>query len=617
MVSDRMTYKRTRRPQAEPQHLPDKRSQRFRQLILDYLGQVKSALLLALLCMVGVTVTELLSPWPLKIIVDNILLGLPLPAPLAFLNGLFQSNQFASLLLVVSVIVLLSLLEGSLSYLQTVLTSRAGNRLVYILRCELFSHIQRLPLSFHNQARRGEVLTKISSDTTVLKEVFGDDTLSVVTHALTIVGMFVVMFLLDWQLSLVVLATFPVLLLVFVRLRRDMKQSARQQRKKEGKIASQLSEVLSAVPVVQAFAREGYEERRFEEENAQNLENSVRMARMDAAASRATELISAIGRAMVIFLAAWKAFQGEMSPGDVLIFATYMKQLFKPVRKIVTLSAKLAKASVSTQRIGELLDITPDIADYPWAIPATNLRWGISFQDVSFRYTGGEAALHDVSFVIRPGQRVALVGASGAGKTTIINLLLRLYEPQQGVILIDGVPLAYYQRASLRREIGLVLQNSILFGATVAENISYGKPEATRQEIETAARQAYAHDFIMRLPEGYDTVIGEMGSTLSGGQRQRIAIARALIKQPSMLILDEPTSSLDVESQQVVRETINRLQQGKTTIVIAHDLESIRDFDLILVMKDGRLIDCGTHQQLMAQRGYYSELVQRQALSTQ
>jgi ABC-type multidrug transport system fused ATPase/permease subunit len=293
-----------------------------------------------------------------------------------------------------------------------------------------------------------------------------------------------------------------------------------------------------------------------------------------------------------------------------------MKHLFKPVRKIVTLSAKLAKASVSTQRIGELLDITPEIDDKPWAIPATNLRWGISFQDVSFRYTDGEAALHDVSFVIRPGQRVALVGASGAGKTTIINLILRLYEPQQGVILIDHVPLAEYQRASLRREIGLVLQDSILFGATVAENISYGKPEATRQEIETAARQASAHDFIMRLPEGYDTIIGEMGSTLSGGQRQRIAIARALIKQPGMLILDEPTSSLDAESEHLIRETINRLQRGKTTIVIAHDLVSIRDFDLILVMKDGRLIDCGTHQQLMAQTGYYAALVQRQTIGT-
>jgi ATP-binding cassette subfamily B protein/subfamily B ATP-binding cassette protein MsbA len=601
--------------QSAPGDEPPEHSQhpnRFRQIVLSYLGQVKWSAGLALLSMLGLTVMELLSPWPLKVIVDNILLGHPFPPALAFLGSLLHGNKMAVLVALAGSIALIAILEGGFSYLQTYLTARIGYGLVYRLRCELFTHIQQLPLAFHHQARRGEVLTKVSGDTTVLRDVFAESTLDIVTHVLAVTGMFVIMFVLNWQLSLIVAATFPLLLTVFVHFQRRIKASARRQRKQEGKVVSQLSEVLTAIPVVQAFGREGYEAQRFETESARNLSEGIHFARTDAAASRSVDIISAVGHAIVIFFGAWQALQGRLSPGDVLIFATYVGKMYKPIKKLVRLSTKLVKAAVSAQRIAEILNIAPDIQDAPNAIVACNLRWEITFKAVSFRYAGDQNALDDVSFTITAGQRVALVGASGAGKSTIVNLILRLYDPRAGAILVDGVDLRAYQRVSLRRQIGLVLQDSILFGATVAENIAYGKPEATPAEIEAAARQAHAHDFIMALPDGYDTVIGEMGSTLSGGQRQRIAIARALVKQPSVLILDEPTSALDAESEMLVKDTINRLGQGKTTLVIAHNLATIRDFDQILVLRDGRLVEQGTHAELMGRQGYYHELFRLQ-----
>lgn len=593
----------------------NKRSQRSRQIILNYLYQVKWALGLAALSMLGFTATELLAPWPLKIIFDYILLDKSLPPALVILGWLFQAGKILPLLTFASAIALIAVLSSAFAYLQIYLTSRIGYELVYTLRRELFVHLQRLSLSFHNRARRGEILTKVASDTNTLREVFAESPLELITNFLTIIGMFIVMFVLNWQLSLVVLVTFPALFLVLLQLKRKLKISVRQQRKQEGKIVSQISETLGAIPLVQAFGREAYEAKRFDTESAQNLAEGIRIARLDAAVTRTVTIISAAGLSAVVLFGAWQALKGQMSPGDVLVFATYVKSLYKPIGKVAKLLTQVSKATVSAQRIAEILDIQPEIRDKPNAIKAANLRGEITFQNVSFHYDEhGQETLKNVSFTISPGQRVALVGASGAGKSTIASLILRLYDPQAGSILIDGIDIKDYQRQSLRHQIGLVLQDATLFGATIRENISYGKPSATQAEIERAAQQAYAHDFIMALPEGYDSVIGENGCTLSGGQRQRLCLARALVKQPPILILDEPTSSLDAESEALVQDTINCLQQGKTILVIAHHLTAIKDFDQILVLKEGEIVERGTHADLMARRGYYYELFQLQNL---
>ena len=589
--------------------VPERRSRRFRQIVLNHLQAERWTLLLAVASTLGTTAMDLLGPWPLKIIVDYILLDRPLPASLSALAGIFSQQKVWALLLTAGFMALIAILGGVFSYAQVYLTSRTGYQLVYRLRTELFAHLQQLSLSFHHRARRGELLTRVASDTSTLKEAFSTTILDFTSEMLTFTGMFIVMFVLNWRLSLIVILSFPILFVIFLHLQRKLKDSVRRQRKKEGRVTSQLSEVLTAMLLVQAFGRENYETRRFRQESAENLEEGIRLARLDAAVTRSVAIVGSVGLTAVVILGALEALQGNLSPGDVLIFASYVKSIYKPIGKVARLFTKLNKASVSARRVAEILDLDPEIQDKPDAIVASGLRGEIIFDRVSFAYEEGGYALRDISFRLAPGGRLALVGASGAGKSTIASLILRLYDPQQGKILIDGIDIREYQRQSLRQQIGLVLQDSILFGATVRENISYGHPGTSMAQIIAAARQAQAHDFIMALPQGYDTAIGEMGSTLSGGQRQRIAIARALVKTPPILILDEPTSALDASSKAMVEETLEKVHAGKSILMIAHSLESIKTFDHILVLQDGQIVEQGTHDELMALRGLYLNTV--------
>lgn len=591
-----------------------KESSKLKQIVLNHLGQAKGSLFLAAVGMVCYTLTELLAPWPLKIIFDHILLSKPLPSSLSFLSGILQGGAVFSVVILSLPIFLIAISKGGFSYLQIYMTSRIGYQMVDTLRRELFVHLQRLSLSFHNRARSGELLTKVTSDTGTLKDVFAESVLTFTSHLLTIIGMFVIMFAMSWKLSLVVLATLPILSYALFYLYRKVKASAVKQRRKEGKVASRISEILISVSLIQAFGREEYEKERFETESAQTLEESIQTARMEAAATRAVEIISAVGVWAVVLFGSLQALKGQMTPGDVLVFISYLHNMYKPIRNLTRLSTKFTKAMISAERIAEILEIEPEIQDLPDAIEASGLKGEIVFQNVSFDYGEGKDVLKDVSFSIAPGERVALVGASGAGKSTIVNLILRLYDSLGGAILIDGVDIKRYRRESLRREIGIVLQDSILFGATIGENISYGKPEAAQEEIEAAARQAHAHDFIARLPDGYDTVLGERGSTLSGGQRQRISLARAIIKRPSILILDEPTSAVDAESAKLIQDALGRFQKGRTSLVIVHQFSSIKNFDQILVLKSGEVAERGTHDALLERKGYYHTLFGFQAL---
>ncbi len=569
---------------------------------------------LAALCTLGLTLTELLKPWPIKIILDYVLLGKPLPGYLSFLGGIFDSGRVTFLVAMAVAMVLIALLTGAFTYLQIYITSRIGNELVYTLRRTLFAHLQRLSLSFHNRSRSGEHMTKIVSDTNTLKDVFAESALTASFHILTFVGMFAVMFFLDWRLGLVVFVTLPMLGATLYYRYRASKASSKRQRKREAVIATRISEVMASVPLVQAFGRERHELERFEAESSEYLEESIRNARIEAAASRTVVVIGALGTAAVVFVGSLQVLAGRMTPGDLLLFISYVQSMYRPVRNLARLSNKYSKAVVGAERINETLEVEPEIRDKPDAVEASELKGDVVFENVSFGYANegedgdGEGVLKDVSFRVRPGQRVALVGASGAGKSTLVSLILRLYQPREGSIHVDGVDIRDYGLKSLRRRIGIVLQDSVLFGATIRENIAYGRLDATDEEIEAAARAANAHDFISRLEDGYATVLGERGDTLSGGQRQRIAIARAVVRDARILILDEPMTGLDAESEAKIQEALDRLTAGRTSFLITHDLNAVAGADLVLLLEDGRIVEQGRHDELLKNSDRYRRL---------
>ncbi len=590
----------------------------LRALLRQFVSSERRRISLALFCMLGLAVTELLAPWPLKIIFDNLLLGHQWPTALNWLSVLVQGGKGYAVVIVSLGILVVALLSSAFAYGQQWLTSYLGQRLVYSLRAELFAHLQQLSLSFHNRTRTGELLAKVTGETEVFKDAFVEAVLLALPQLLTITSMSAILLWLDWRLSLIVLATFPLLFYALSRSYKQIKLATRQQRQREGRLAARLNEVLSSVRLVKAYGRESYEQERFEQASHQTLSAGLEAERSTAAATRAVELLKATGLWATVLFGALAVINGRMTPGTLLVFIAYLNEMYKPLRNLAKTSGRWSRAVVSAQRLGEILNTEPERwpifkKDTPTAI-TTRLRGAIEFDRVSFSYgshSDDEIVLDEVSFTLAPGQRVALVGASGAGKSTIANLILRFYHATAGEIRLDGVNIEKYQRETLRNEIGVVLQDALLFGASIRENIAYGKPNATLAEIEAAARQAYAHEFISALPDGYDTIIGERGSTLSGGQRQRLCLARAIIKNPSVLILDEPTSAVDNESAELIHQAIDQMRIGKTTIVIAHHLATLNEFDHILVLRRGRLVEQGKHSELLKLRGDYYRMTQR------
>lgn len=585
-----------------------KKHSRFRQVLLAHLAAVRGSLFVAALCTVVLAAVDLVKPWPLKIIFDNILLEKPLPDYLSFLRGVVESDKTLAVIIISSSIILFSLFKSFSGYFQLSTTSRVAYKLAHSLRRELFLHLQSLSMSFHNRSRRGELLTKVTNDTNDLREVFTDFGLTFISEMLSLVGMFAIMLALNWKLSLVVLATFPALLFITFYRYRTIRDSAKRQRKAEGKIASRVGEVLNSIVVVQAFARESYEGERFDAQSRRTVDESIRTARLEAAAARAIDIVSAIGLWAVILFGSLEALKGRMTPGNVYIFASYMNSLYGPIRNLAKISAKFSKTAASAERIAEVLDIEPEIKDHPDAIEAADLKGEIVFDKASFAYQDGKQVLKDVSFKIAAGQCVALLGPSGSGKSTISALISRFYDPTSGDILIDGLNIKNYKRESLRSEIGIVLQDSILFGASIKENIAYGKLNASPEEIVAAAKKANAHEFITELESGYDTIVGERGCTLSGGQRQRIAIARTFIRDVPILILDEPMTGLDVESEMAVKDALHRLMANKTCLLITHDLQSALEADRVLILEDGQIVEQGSPRDLLIASQRYRDL---------
>ena len=572
-----------------------------------YLGRERPVIVASLLALYVEIGLRLLEPWPLKVVLDRVVATARGRAfhRLPILDAVDPGTVLA--LSALAVIVFAGL-RALAAYYNTVGFALVGNRVLTAVRSELYGHLQRLSLSFHTGARSGDLIVRVTSDVGLLQDVAVTALLPLFANALTLVGMAAVMIWLNAPLTLLALATGPLFWVFTTRRSRRIRETARRQRQQEGAMAATAAESIGAVKVIHALSLEGTFARAFTGQSRKNLATGVYATRLSAGLERTVDLLIAVGTALVLWFGARLVQRGTMTPGDLIVFLAYLKNAYRPVKDFVKYTGRLAKASAAGERVLDLLDRTPDVRDLPGAVPAPALRGAVRFEGISFAYEPGRPALEQVDCEVQPGQHVALVGPSGSGKSTFVSLILRLYDPTAGRVLIDGRDIRDYTLASLRAQTSVVLQDSILFAATIRDNIAYGAPVAPPEAIEAAARIANAHAFIEALPHGYDTVVGERGVTLSSGQRQRIAIARAAIRRAPVLIFDEPTTGLDGESERAVIEALDRLAQGWTTFLITHDLRLAARADLILYLEDGRVRERGTHLELLQADGCYASL---------
>jgi subfamily B ATP-binding cassette protein MsbA len=571
------------------------------------------ALTLAFVAVIGESLTDLLEPWPLKVVFDNVLGSKRMPDWLATPVYVVAGRGKLSILTVVAFSVIVIAIVGAVSsYFEKYLTTSVAQWVSHDLRRTLYHHIQRLSLSYHDNKRTGDLISRITSDIDTVQDFISQVLLGLLVNVLTLGGMLAVMFFLNWRFTLIALTVAPVLFIVVYSFTWRIKQASRDVRKKEGEIASIASEVLSSIRVVKAFTREDYEQHRFEQQSLETVESALNARSLKAKLTPIVEVIVAAGTCLVLWYGVRLVMAGTITSGSLLVFLLYLGKMYKPMRDLSKMTDTISKTAVGYERIREIIDTDREVRDMPGARPAPNFKGRIEFNHVSFGYPDRPLTLNDVNFTLEPGQVGAIVGPTGAGKTTVVSLLARFYEPTKGEIRIDGKDIRRYKLKSLRRQISFVLQESLLFRAPIWQNIAYGRPEASRREIIEAAKLANADEFIVRLPEGYNTMVGERGVTLSGGQQQRIAIARAIVRNSPILILDEPTSGLDAASEELVLEGLQRLMAGKTSIVIAHHLATIQRADVIFVIDNGTVVQRGTHEELLKAGGLYAELYQTQ-----
>lgn len=547
----------------------------------------------ATLCMIGAAAMELLRPWPLKIIFDVILI--PQDRPGQALELVTDTVGSGDLLLglVTFAILAIAVLGGLFTFGQSYLIASVGQKVVASIRRQLYAHIQRLSHSFHDERSTGDLLARLTEDVRMMRDLLVTATIYASSRILVLVGTVSVMVLMDWQLTLVALMVAPLLVMSVARFGTQIKGAAKRQRRKESQIAQVMTEGMSSIKLVQAFAREAYEEERFARRNSSSARAGLRATRLEAHLDRLVQIILAFGTCGVIWFGVVRVQAGVLTPGDLLVFTAYLAGLYKPIRKLAALTGRIAKATVCGERIASILDLEPEIADAPDARPAPRFRGGIEFQDVTFAYRPDRSPVFaNLNLKLAPGETVALMGESGVGKSTIANLLLRFYDPLLGSVRIDGIDIRRFTLASLRQQFAVVLQESILFDTTIRENIAYGKLDASDEEIIEAAKAANAHHFIESLPNGYDTVVGERGSMLSGGQQQRIAIARAMVRDAPIVILDEPMTGLDQENEAAVRIALHQLIRSRTCLIISHNPRTALDAERVVALSgDGQITE--------------------------
>jgi ATP-binding cassette, subfamily B, bacterial len=563
--------------------------------------------MLALLAEVGL---QLLEPWPLKFVFDRVIAPSPSRSAIPLIDAL---DPIVVLTLAAIGLIAVTGLRALASYANTVGFALVGNRVLTDVRSALYRHLQYLSLSFHSKAKSGDLALRLMSDVGTINDVAVTALLPMVTSALVLVGMVALMVALRWELAVLALLTAPFFWVRATRLSRQIQEASRKQRQRDGAMAATAVESMGAIKLVQALSLERVFADAFSSANKRSLREGVRASRLSASLERSVDFLVAVATALVLLYGALLVRQHALTAGDLLVFLSYLKSAFRPVRDFAKYSGRLAKAAASGERVVDVLERRPEVRDLPGAVSAPAFAGAVRFESVSFAYEEGQPTLEEISLDVPPGCHVAVTGASGSGKSTLVSLVLRLYDPVRGAVTIDGQDIRRYTLASLRVQMSVVLQDTILFAGTIRENIGYGAPEATVGEIEAAALLANAHDFIQALPNGYDTIVGERGVTLSGGQRQRIALARAAVRPRTILILDEPTTSLDEQSARAVSAALERIAFARTTLLVSHDLELVSRADLILFLDHGRVIERGTHDELMRANGRYAFLFRLQS----
>jgi ATP-binding cassette, subfamily B, bacterial len=556
---------------------------------------------------------EVLRPWPTKLLVDQILGQQPLPESLARLLLWFPgSGGVRGLLFWVCACTVLIFFAGTLMAMAITSASvRLGQRMVFDLGADLFAHLQRLSLRFHSRRAVGDTIARVTGDTYGLQILVNSALLPLFQSALTLVAMFAVMWHLEPGMTLLAMGVVPFLVVAIKVFGEPMQARSRARRDLEGQMMSLVQQTLSALPAVQAFTREEIEQSRFRRYADDTVTAYQRSMAADMWFKLVVGMVTSVGAALMMWLGATHALDGRMSVGTVLVFISYLASLYTPINAITYTASTLRLTAANAERVLEILDTPADLKDDPEA-QEVRLHGHVRYEVVSFGYERESPVLSDVSLEARPGEVVAIVGPTGAGKTTLVNLLARFFDPSSGRVVIDGHDLRALRIRSLRRQVAMVLQEPFIFPLSVADNIAYGRPHATRAEIEAAAVAANAEDFIRALPGGFDAIVGERGATLSGGEKQRLSIARALLKDAPILILDEPTSALDARTEALLLGALRRLMRGRTTFVIAHRLSTIRHADLILVLDRGAIVERGNHAALVRQDGLYARFYRQQ-----
>jgi ATP-binding cassette subfamily B protein len=578
--------------------------------VYTYAARCWPEMLAVLACMLAGIVLSVLQPWPMKLLVDYVLDAKPLPANVAWLIHWLPGASSLENLLAWSVggTIIIFLLNWTVGLVSAYVSAGLGQRMTYALAADLFGHLQRLSLGFHTRKHLGDTIARVTNDTGSVSTIVLGALLPVITSVFTLVAMFSVMWQVNTSLTLLSVAVVPFMVAVFWIYAESLVKRSYQQQEVEARLYNLTEQTLSSIPAVQAYTAEDQNEREFELRSRENVRAMMATTSVQMQFKVLIGLATAVGTAGILWIGGREVIQGNLTAGSILIFLSYLGSLYAPLNQLMYTSSTVQSASGSARRVIEMLETEHDVVDKPEAISLPTIKGKLVFEDVSFGYDTDDPFLKGISLTANPGETIAIVGKSGAGKTTLVGMIPRFFDPWTGCVRVDGHDLRDVRIKSLRSQIALVLQEPFLFPISVAENIAYGRPDATREEIIAAGKAANAHTFIQRLPEGYDTVIGERGATLSGGERQRLSIARALLKDAPVLVLDEPTSALDVGTEALLLEALERLMKGRTTFIVAHRFSTIRNATRIVVLEGGQVAETGSHEELLRRGGLYAHL---------